>query len=116
MIGGRHHDDGRQAQVTGRILVQPLQELEAIDARHFQIQQNDVGQRMRDTVAVFVFAQQIIDGLLAVIDHLDPALVRALESLPHEQFIVLVVIHQQKCSFHSSRVAVSTSHLPATSQ
>ena len=93
---GREHDDGDV--VHGGITLERAQHLEAIDARHFQVQQDDAGQPGR-AVQEFAPAVHVIERLRAIAHGKDLiAQVAFLKRVESQLNVVLVVLDEQDFS------------------
>jgi hypothetical protein len=89
------------------------QHLQAVHPRDAQVQQDQVGER----AGVEAGPAELLQGLLAVAGHLhgDGHLLKVPEGAPHEEDVVLVVLHQQdaKLSHHAGRPAGRHRRTPA---
>jgi hypothetical protein len=75
--------------------MQPLQEIEATEARHLQIEQNHVRERALLTIGVLALTLQISDGLSPITDMLKAEIRWSLlEFMLDEENIIRVVFHQ----------------------
>jgi hypothetical protein len=94
-IGRGAPDDSRDNAVI-RMVVNPLQDIEAANAGHFEVKNQDVRKRMDDAVMERGIAAQIFDGFRSVVDNMNGTrkatfLKRALE----EKCIVLIILGDQ---------------------
>jgi hypothetical protein len=77
-------------------VAEPAQELKAVDARHFQVEQNDMRERVLGAVPEFSLAEEILHGFLAILDGAELAMVSSAEDLLDEAQIVPVILHEEK--------------------
>ena len=70
LTGAGYDDDGDGLQF-GPVL-NPGEDFEPVEQRHFEIDQNEVGQRMFLAIRVQAGAAKVIDGLLAVANIHEP--------------------------------------------
>jgi hypothetical protein len=75
---------------------QPAEYVEAVESRHFQIQQKQTGKRVALAICIRAFAGQVIDCFLAIAGYEKRVCeVSFLESQAHKQNIVGIVLGQE---------------------
>src|SRR6185369_346155 len=94
VVRATQNDHGYGGKHRGRLA--PGQEIKTAYLRHFQVQHHDVRQGMRGTVGINSFGFQVVDGLLARSQSLQPDIeVRFIDGDPEERKIGVVVIDEQ---------------------
>jgi hypothetical protein len=86
-------------QIIQRLMVaQPDEDVKAVGAGHFEVEENQVRQRMDIAIGKVVVARQIFDGLIAIADASDVDLeVGFVQSKPKKEKVVFVVFGNEKC-------------------
>ena len=93
LFGGRGENDNVQV-AEARLLLDPGEDLEAVEVGEFQIEEDDGRQRVIIPVGEFSDAREVIKGDLAIIGDLDgEAYFGFLQSALHEEDIVLIVFN-----------------------
>ena len=98
-VGAGHDNYWDEFHVVGRCLVQPLEKLKSGNSLHLQIQQDDVGQREGFTVVVRRLALQIIHGLCAIFDMVQPEVGGFVELHLDELSVIRIILDQQEVLF-----------------
>jgi hypothetical protein len=70
-VGGGHNDDGKEAEGSGSFVAEPFQEIKAGEARHLEVEENNLGQREFAAVKVGSLTEEVGDGVVAVFDDLE---------------------------------------------
>ena len=86
-------------KAIGRFPAQPFEELEAVDAWHFHIQQDHVRHGMLEPVRIHAVASQIINGFLPVLDNLQATMAGSFKDVFHEIDVLRVIFDQQESRF-----------------
>ena len=90
---GGGHDDGYVAEGAG---LDPFEDLEAVHARHLDVEEDEVGKRKGVAVLVGADAAEIVNGLLAVVDEVERVWKSgAFPSVADEEAIIFVVFDDQ---------------------
>src|SRR5262249_16341302 len=88
----RREDDDAQG-TRQRLLPNPLQNLEPVNPRQFQIQEHKAGHRMLVPIGKLTLAGQVVHGLLAITDDMKRiAQARPLPRAPHQEHVRLIVL------------------------
>jgi hypothetical protein len=66
--GGGHDHDGDETILSRGFATEPFKKFEAVDAGHFEVEQDDIGHGIFASVIEMAAALQELNGLVAVID------------------------------------------------
>src|SRR5687767_593927 len=103
-VGNSAQDNG-EGSVQLRLGIQKGQNVEAVGRRHPQIEEDDGWRRILLAVRIRISTNQIVDGLLAFVQHDDWLFGAKLLQREHEQLrVVRGIIHNENCSFVQSFV------------
>ncbi len=86
-------------KAIGRFPAQPFEKLEAVNARHFHIEQDHVGHGMLEAVRIYAVANQVINGLLPVLNNFQATMAGAFEDFLHEVNVIRVIFDLQESRF-----------------
>jgi hypothetical protein len=94
MVGRSQDDDTQSAQAW--LAPDPAQDFKPVNARHLQVKQKQVGERILGTVGVFFLAHQVGDGLFAIPNDMKRVReIPSLERFSNEDNVVWIVFGEQ---------------------
>lgn len=94
---GGADDEDRDVR-EGAISSQPAQNIEAIFARHVDVQENEAGKRISQTVSELALGREVSDGFFAIFDELKKYRILHLPNgTSHEENVIFVILGDQYC-------------------
>ena len=97
-VFGRSEDDNAQRFEAG-LPAYPLQQFEPIEFRHFEVEKNQIRERILIALAILSLALEISHRLLAIMKNLEGIThVGLSQSAPDEKDVILAIFHQKNAS------------------